>query len=59
VIVGILKEIKTEENRISTVRAMQENSEIRSGANVVKGEVTCKGVAEAFDLPYTPIGDLL
>ena len=41
------------------VRAMLENSEIRAGANVIKGEVTCKGVAEAFDLPYTPIGDLL
>ena len=41
------------------VRAMLENSEIRAGANVIKGEVTCKGVAEAFELPYTPIGDLL
>lgn len=40
-------------------RTMQENREIRSGANVVKGEVTCKGVAEAFDLPYTLIEDLL
>lgn len=40
-------------------RAMQENPEIRYGANVVKGKVTCKGVAEAFDLPYTPIEDLL
>jgi len=40
-------------------RAMLENSEIRGGANVVKGKVTCRGVAEAFDLPYTPIGDLL
>jgi alanine dehydrogenase len=41
------------------VRAMRENAEIRYGANVVKGKVTCKGVAEAFDLLYTPIEDLL
>jgi alanine dehydrogenase len=40
-------------------RAMLQNPEIRFGANVVKGKVTCKGVAEAFDLPYTPIEDLL
>lgn len=40
-------------------QAMLENPEIRCGANVVKGKVTCKGVAEAFDLPYTPIEELL
>jgi alanine dehydrogenase len=40
-------------------RAMLENLEVRAGANVVRGRVTCKGVAEAFGLPYTPIGDLL
>jgi alanine dehydrogenase len=40
-------------------RAMLENSEVRAGANVVRGKVTYKSVAEAFDLPYTPIGDLL
>jgi alanine dehydrogenase len=41
------------------VRAMQENPEIRLGANVVKGKVTCKGVADAVGLPYTPISELL
>jgi alanine dehydrogenase len=41
------------------VRAMQENPEIRLGANVVKGKVTCKGVADAVGLAYTPISELL
>lgn len=40
-------------------RAMRENPEIKLGANVVKGKVTCKGVAEAFGLEYTPIDQLL
>lgn len=40
-------------------QAMVENPEIRCGANVVNGKVTCKGVAEAFGLPYTPIKELL
>jgi alanine dehydrogenase len=41
------------------VRAMQENPEIRLGANVVKGKVTCKGVADAVGLAYTPIAELI
>lgn len=40
-------------------KAMQENKEIMRGANVVNGEVTYKAVAEAFDLPYTPIDTFL
>jgi len=40
-------------------KSMQENKEIAMGANVVNGKVTYKGVAQAFDLSYTPIGDLL
>ncbi|MGD1986697.1 MAG: alanine dehydrogenase, partial [Desulfobacterales bacterium] len=40
-------------------KAMQENSEIKRGANVVKGKVTYKGVAEAFGLKYTAIDKLL
>ena len=40
-------------------RAMQENTEIELGANVVQGKVTCEGVASAFGLDYTPVGDLL
>jgi alanine dehydrogenase len=40
-------------------KAMQENSEIREGANVVRGSVTFKGVADAFGLKYAPIDTLL
>jgi alanine dehydrogenase len=40
-------------------KAFRENREIKLGANVVKGKITCKGVAEAFDLTYTPIDELL
>jgi alanine dehydrogenase len=40
-------------------RAMKENPEIKCGANVVKGKVTYKGVAEALQLEYTPIDELL
>jgi alanine dehydrogenase len=40
-------------------KAMCENPEIKLGANVVKGKVTCKGVAEAFGLELTPIDELL
>ena len=40
-------------------RAMRENSEIKQGANVIKGKVTYKAVAEAFGLEYTPIDELL
>jgi len=39
--------------------AMKENPEIRLGANVVRGKITCKGVAEAFGLEFTPIENLL
>ncbi|MGD9089728.1 MAG: alanine dehydrogenase, partial [Desulfobacterales bacterium] len=40
-------------------KAMQENPEIKRGANVVKGKVTYEGVAEAFGLKYSPIDKLL
>jgi alanine dehydrogenase len=40
-------------------RAMQENDEIKPGANIVNGKVTYKAVAEAFDLEYTPIDEFL
>ncbi|MBN1440939.1 MAG: alanine dehydrogenase [Anaerolineales bacterium] len=39
--------------------AMKENAEIRPGANVVNGKITCKGVADAFGMEYTPIEGLL
>jgi len=40
-------------------KAMQENPEIKNGANVVKGSLTYQGVAEALNLEHTPVDDLL
>jgi alanine dehydrogenase len=39
-------------------RAVMESSEIKYGVNVAKGKVTCIGVAQAFDLPCSPIEQL-
>ncbi|KPK23064.1 MAG: alanine dehydrogenase [Nitrospira bacterium SG8_3] len=36
-------------------KSFKENPEIKCGANVVKGVVTYKGVAEAFGLNYMPV----
>jgi alanine dehydrogenase len=40
-------------------KAMRESLEIREGANVVRGKVTFRGVADAFGLKFTPIDTLL
>jgi alanine dehydrogenase len=40
-------------------KAMRENQEIQKGANVIKGEITFKGVADAFGLKFTPVDKLL
>lgn len=40
-------------------KAMQESKEIELGANVIKGKVTYKAVAEAFDLEYVPVENFL
>jgi alanine dehydrogenase len=40
-------------------RAMQENKEIKLGANVIDGKITYKAVAEAFDFEYTPVDTFL
>ena len=40
-------------------QAMLENKEIRLGANVINGRVTYKGVSDAFDLPFTPIDEII
>jgi alanine dehydrogenase len=40
-------------------KAMQQNSEIKAGANVVAGKVTYRGVAETVGLKYEPIEKLL
>jgi alanine dehydrogenase len=36
-------------------KAVRENRGIATGANVVQGKVTYKGVAEAFDMEYVPV----
>jgi alanine dehydrogenase len=36
-------------------KAFLENPEIRCGANIIKGRVTHKGVADAFGLEYVPV----
>lgn len=41
------------------LKAFRENSEIRLGANVVRGKVTHEGVAQALTLEYTPIDTLI
>jgi alanine dehydrogenase len=40
-------------------KAMQDNKEIKKGANIIRGKITYKAVAEAFGLEYTPIEDFL
>jgi alanine dehydrogenase len=40
-------------------KAMKQNPEIKQGANVVKGKVTYKGVADAFGIKFTSIESLL
>ncbi|MGD9250550.1 MAG: alanine dehydrogenase [Desulfobacterales bacterium] len=40
-------------------KAMQENTEIKLGANVIDGKITYKAVSEAFDLEYVSIDTLL
>ena len=38
---------------------MQENPEVKCGANVVKGKVTYEAVVEAFGLEYVAIDNML
>lgn len=40
-------------------KACQDNKELELGLNVINGEVVYKGVAEAFDLPYTDVKKFL
>lgn len=40
-------------------KACQENKEIALGLNVHEGKVTYKAVCDAFDLPFTPVEDVL
>lgn len=36
--------------------ALRDNPALRQGLNIVDGKVTCRGVAEAFELPLTEVG---
>ena len=40
-------------------KAMKENPEIQKGANVIRGQITFKGVADAFGLKLTPVDKFL
>ena len=40
-------------------KACKENKELLEGLNVVNGKVVYKGVAEAWNQPYTPVEDVL
>jgi alanine dehydrogenase len=40
-------------------QACRDNPSLKLGLNVVKGKVVYKGVAEAFDLEYTPVDEVL
>lgn len=40
-------------------QACQDSSELRSGLNIVHGKVVYKGVADAFNLPYTDVREVL
>ena len=41
------------------LHAAKENGEILLGINVIEGKITYKGVAEAFNLPYTNVKQVL
>lgn len=41
------------------VKACKDNSALKLGLNIIKGDVVYKGVAEAFDLPYVPVEKFL
>ncbi len=40
-------------------KALRENSAFKRGANVIKGKVSFQGVAEALNLGFTPIEDII
>jgi alanine dehydrogenase len=39
--------------------ACRENTALKLGLNIVKGDVVYKGVSDAFDLPYVPVENVL
>jgi len=40
-------------------KACAENEELKKGLNVVNGQVVYRGVSDAFELPFTPMSDVL
>jgi alanine dehydrogenase len=40
-------------------KACADNNELKLGLNVVEGKVVYRGVSEAFNLPYTPVEEVL
>ena len=40
-------------------KAMQENPEIKKGANVIRGQITFKGVADAFGMKLASVDKFL
>jgi alanine dehydrogenase len=41
------------------LKAIRENKELLWGLNIIDGKIVYKGVAEAFNLPYTPIEEVI
>lgn len=41
------------------ISAVKENNALKKGLNLYKGKVVYKAVADAFDLPYTPVEEAL
>lgn len=37
------------------IKACQENGDLKGGLNIIQGEIVCKAVADAFNMPYTDI----
>jgi alanine dehydrogenase len=40
-------------------KAAADDLSLAKGVNIVEGRITYKGVADAFNLPYTPVQELL
>jgi alanine dehydrogenase len=40
-------------------KACADSEELKKGLNVVHGKVVYQGVSNAFDLPFTPVEDVL
>ena len=40
-------------------QALIDEEPLRKGANILEGKLVYKAVADAFDLPYTPVDEVL